>query len=134
MGYRESGAFALHAFTLMPDHFHLLLTPAEDKTVERVMQYVKGGSAHAIGEKLKISFPIWQRGFSDHRIRDLADFAGHVQYIENNSVERKLSVIPQDYPWGSACGRYRLDRPPRRLKPPEIMRGSARSGTAEAVP
>lgn len=132
--YREDGAFALHAFTLMPDHFHLLLTPMEDKTIERVMQYVKGGSAHAIREKLNISFPIWQRGFSDHRIRSLGDFEGHVQYIERNPVERRLSATPQDYPWSSASGRYRLDRLPQRLKPRDVIKGDAPSGTAQAVP
>ncbi|MGO9088987.1 MAG: transposase [Candidatus Sulfotelmatobacter sp.] len=42
-GYRRLGKFELHAFVLMPDHVHLLLTPAADVTLERVMQLVKGG-------------------------------------------------------------------------------------------
>lgn len=41
--YRDAGAYALHDFVLMPDHFHILLTPARDKTLERVVQYIKGG-------------------------------------------------------------------------------------------
>ena len=28
--YREDGAYTLHEFVLMPDHFHLLLTPGGD--------------------------------------------------------------------------------------------------------
>ena len=31
--YRRQGKFLLHEFVLMPDHFHVLLTPAE--TLER---------------------------------------------------------------------------------------------------
>jgi putative transposase len=112
MRYRDDDAHALHAFVLMPDHFHLLLTPAVDKTVERVMQYVKGGSAHAIRQRLSFSFPVWQRGFSDHRIRDEADFEGHVGYIQRNPLRRRLAAAPEAYPWSSASGRYLLDAPP----------------------
>jgi putative transposase len=28
IGYRDEGVYALHAFVLMPEHFHILLTPA----------------------------------------------------------------------------------------------------------
>lgn len=132
--YRDDAAYALHSFVLMPDHFHALLTPAGDKTIERAMQYIKDGSAHAIREGLNFRFPVWQRGFSDHRIRDDADFEGHVRYIHMNPVEGKLSAAPHDYPWSSASGRYRLDDLPQRLKPREIIKGGARDGTAEAVP
>lgn len=132
--YRDRGAYAIHAFVLMPDHFHLLLTPAEDKTLERVMQYVKGGSAHAIRQQLNFSFPVWQRGFSDHRVRSCEDFLGHLRYIASNPVQRRLCAAPQDYAWSSASGRYRLDDMPQRLKPRGIIEGIESDGTAEAVP
>jgi putative transposase len=110
--YRDAGAYALHEFVLMPDHFHALLTPAEDVPVERAMQYVKGGSAHEIRKNLNFLLPVWQRGFSDHRVRDLADFETHVRYIHMNPVKRNLSATAEEYPWGSALGRYRLDERP----------------------
>jgi putative transposase len=132
--YRDGGAYTLHAFVLMPDHFHLLLTPASHKTVERVMQYVKGGSAHEIGKRLNYSFPVWQRGFSDHRVRDQGDFEGHVQYIHMNPVRRRLVAIPEEYLWSSASRRYRLDPPPQRLKPLGDNAAGTLIGTAKAVP
>lgn len=46
-GYRRQGKFLLHAFVLMPEHVHLLLTPSE--TLERSVQLVKGGYSHAFG-------------------------------------------------------------------------------------
>ena len=88
--YRKENAFALHAFVLMPDHFHVVLTPAWHVTLERAVQYIKGGSAHRIGKELKSRFPVWQRGFSDHRIRDANDYAIHLRYVEENAVKRKL--------------------------------------------
>ena len=33
--YRREGRFLLHEFVLMPDHFHLLLTPAHDVSLEK---------------------------------------------------------------------------------------------------
>ena len=51
-GYRRQGKFELHAFVLMPDHVHLLLTPGANVTLERVMQLVKGGYSHAVGTEI----------------------------------------------------------------------------------
>ena len=34
---------ALHAFVLMPDHIHLLLTPAPEVSLEKAIQFIKGG-------------------------------------------------------------------------------------------
>jgi putative transposase len=42
-GYRIQHRFELHAFVIMPDHVHLLLTPAPDVSLEKALQYVKGG-------------------------------------------------------------------------------------------
>lgn len=42
LGYREQKKYFLHEFVVMPDHFHLILTPT-GITLERSMQLVKGG-------------------------------------------------------------------------------------------
>jgi|HubBroStandDraft_4_1064222.scaffolds.fasta_scaffold578459_2 putative transposase len=115
--YRQEGAYALHAFVLMPDHFHILLTPAVDKSLERVVQFIKGGSARKLTLERNMRFPVWQRGFSDHRIRNAADFAAHVGYIWQNPVRKKLAPEPQEFRWSSASGAFALDQPPQGLKP-----------------
>src|SRR5690242_11867097 len=79
-GYRRQGRLDLHAFVVMPDHVHLLLTPVKDVTLERAVQLIKGGYSHAFGIEIGHK-EIWQRGFTDHRIRDAQDFAGHRLYI-----------------------------------------------------
>jgi putative transposase len=38
---RKLGRFQLHEFVVMPEHFHLILTPAPDKSLERALQYIK---------------------------------------------------------------------------------------------
>jgi putative transposase len=41
LSYREQHKYLLHEFVLMPDHFHLLITPT--LTLERALQLIKGG-------------------------------------------------------------------------------------------
>lgn len=106
--YRRQGRFKLHAFVVMPDHVHLLITPAADITLERAMQFIKGGYSHAVSQEISRR-EIWQKGFADHRIRDTDDFAGHRLYIHQNPVMAKLVENPAEYRYGSAFPGFRLD-------------------------
>ncbi len=81
----------------MPDHIHLLLTP-QAITLERTMQLIKGGFSH----RLASSLPVWQRGFTDHRIRDRADFELRRTYIHQNPVRAHLSDTANAYLYCSA--------------------------------
>jgi REP-associated tyrosine transposase len=108
-GYKKQGRFQLHEFVVMPEHVHLILTPATDITLERAMQFIKGGYSHAVGVEFKRKGDVWQRGFTDHRIRDPEDFEGRRNYIHQNPVERKLIEIAADYHDCSAFPGFRLD-------------------------
>jgi putative transposase len=101
--YHREGHYKLHAFVVMPDHIHLLLTPI-DITLERTIQLIKGGFSHRLASKL----PVWQRGFTDHRIRDRDDFLTHRDYIHHNPIRAHLCQQPEDYPYSSA---YRTPTP-----------------------
>jgi putative transposase len=113
----------------MPDHFHVLITPQE--SLERAVQFVKGGFSFRAKKELGSSMEIWQRGFSDHRIRDYEDLQIHVGYILRNPVVRKLVERAREYPYCSAYPGSLKDESPQWLKPAgeEIL-----VGTAEAVP
>jgi putative transposase len=106
--YRRQGRFQLHAFVVMPDHVHLLITPATDVTLERAMQLIKGGYSHAVGKAISRR-EIWQKGFTDHRIRDAEDFAGHRVYIHQNPVMARLAATPAEYRYSSAFPGFKLD-------------------------
>jgi putative transposase len=95
--YRREGHYKLYAFVLMPDHIHLLITP-QGITLERAVQLIKGGFSHRLGSK----FPVWQRGFTDRRMRDREDFLTHRTYIHDNPVRARLCQRPEDYPYSSA--------------------------------
>jgi putative transposase len=106
---RDRGFYKLHAFVLMPNHLHVLLTPGEITTVEKAMQMIKGGSAHRIGIEKPQKFPIWHSGFHDRWMRDADEYRGSKRYIEQNPVEAKLVERPEDFVLSSASGRYGLD-------------------------
>lgn len=95
--YRREGLYKLHAFVLMPDHIHLLLTP-QGITLERALQHIKGGFSRRLASKM----PVWQRGFTDRRMRDRADFLTHRDYIHHNPVRARLCQTPEDFRWSSA--------------------------------
>jgi putative transposase len=60
---------------------------------------------------------IWQKGFTDHRIRDNQDYRLHRIYVHMNPVKAGLCKRPEDYPYSSARGEFELDELPQRLKP-----------------
>ena len=111
--YREEQRFLLHEFVIMPDHLHALLTPSAEISLERVMQFIKGGFSY----RLKSRQPVWQASFTNHRVRDLEDYEHHREYIRMNPVRAKLSATPQAYPYSSAAGVMPMDPAPQGLKP-----------------
>jgi putative transposase len=115
-GYRRAGRFQLHAFVLMPEHVDLLLTPADDVTLERAIQLVKGGYSHAFGKEFGKRSEVWQRGFTDHRIRDDTDFEIHREYIHQNPVKRRLAGRAEEYRYCSAYPGFKLDVMPSAAK------------------
>ena len=54
---RAKARYQLHAFVLMPDHLHLLLTPAPDVSIEKALQFIKGGFSF----RMKSRMPVGRR-------------------------------------------------------------------------
>lgn len=111
--YRSQGKYLLHDFVIMPDHVHALITPAPDVSLERAVQFVKGGFSF----RLKSHGRVWQPGFTNHRIQDSEDFERHREYIRMNPVRAGLAGRAEDYPYSSASGKFVLDPIPLELKP-----------------
>lgn len=111
--YRDQRKFLLHEFVIMPDHVHALLTPAPEVSLERAVQFIKGGFSY----RLKSRPPVWQASFTNHRVRDFEDYEHHREYIRMNPVRARLAERPEQYPYSSAAGVMRLDAVPQGLKP-----------------
>jgi len=90
--YRDQGKFQLHGFAVMPDHVHVLITPAIDQSTSRCIQLIKGGYSFAVREQSPGE--IWHSGYHEHRIRDGEDFKAQKQYIANNPERKHLADYP----------------------------------------
>ena len=108
--YRDQGRYLLHGFVVMPEHLHVLLTPAEGQTVERSAQCIKGGFSHEV--RKQFGGEIWQTGFHEHRIRDREDFRSQLGYIAANPGKRGLV----DYPFVHTRYLDRIDAIPARFE------------------
>jgi putative transposase len=69
----------LHEFVVMPDHFHLLITPIE--TLERALQLIKSGISFRAKKELGFVGEVWQKSFYDRRVRDVAEYRAFLDYI-----------------------------------------------------
>jgi len=112
--YRGS-AYLLHQFVIMHDHFHILLTPKA--SLEKAVQFIKGGFSYRAKKELGSNMEVWQKGFSDHRIRDAGDYLRHVDYIRQNPLRKNLCQRAEEYPYSSAAAGVELDPVPQGLKP-----------------
>jgi putative transposase len=88
INHYDGTGYNLHAYVVMPDHLHLLITPFE--SVEKSVQMIKGGFSFRAKRELEWNGEIWQPGFTDHRIRDEEDWLRHLEYIRTNPIEARL--------------------------------------------
>src|SRR3989441_11588457 len=97
--YAEQGKFVLHEFVIMPDHLHLLLTPAKDISLERALQVIKGGFSYRLGKK---HGPVWQESFTNHHVRDEGDYLRHAGYIPLKPPRGQIVGKVELYPYSSS--------------------------------
>jgi putative transposase len=122
--YRRQGKYLLHEFVLMPDHFHLLLTPT--LTLERALQLIKGGFSFRAKKELGFGGEIWQKSFYDRRVRDVEEYRAYCEYIHLNPVKRGLATDGSEYAYSSARPGIELDSLPQRLQPVVLLPESQR--------
>ena len=89
--YRDAHKLQVHAFVVMPNHFHLILTVLEGSTLERAMQLIKGGFSYQAGKLLGVHAAIWQKSFVDRRVRDGVELERYTAYIHQNPVKAELA-------------------------------------------
>ncbi len=113
--YQNQEKYRLHEFVVMPDHFHALLTPVPHVTLEKSVQFIKGGFSFRARKELGLIGEIWQTSFYDHRVRDGDEYFRFRHYIHMNPVRRGLVSSPEEFPYSSA--NLKLDEVPQWLKP-----------------
>ena len=100
-GEQQMSKYHLHAYVVMPNHVHMLITPFD--ALERITHSLKRFTARKANELLGLTGrPFWQEESYDRLVRDTDGFERVVHYIENNPVRAGLVREPQEFLWSSA--------------------------------
>jgi REP element-mobilizing transposase RayT len=100
-GERRFQRYALHAYSVMANHVHLLVTPRVEAT--KWLGPLKGYTAHEANRMLtRRGKAFWQDESYDHVVRSADEFQRIRAYIENNPVSAGLVLNPEEYRWSSA--------------------------------
>ena len=97
--YVAARKFQVHDFVVMPDHVHLLLSLGQDMSIEKAMQFIKGGFSYRLKKEFGYAGEVRQRGFSEVRVGDHESFLRCREYIAENPVKAGLVDSPEKYPY-----------------------------------
>jgi len=108
--------YVLHAFVVMPNHVHLLATPA--LALPKLTKSLKGITSKRANTILAMTGSrFWQEESYDHLVRNEREFEKIRSYIEENPVRAGLVRAAKEYRWSSAGWVTRGSAPPPARRP-----------------
>lgn len=103
--YFDGTKYTSHAFCIMPNHFHWLLTPIVadisnrlDSALISIMHSIKSFTAQA-NKILNRKGPFWSREYYDHLVRSSEQFGRILVYISENPIKAGLCKNWRERPW-----------------------------------
>lgn len=106
----EKYGCAIHAYVLMTNHVHLLMTPESREGISRVIQHVGRNYVTYINHSYGRSGTLWEGRHKGCIIDSESYLLACMRYIELNPVRAGMVSKPIDYCWSSyaanATGSY----------------------------
>jgi len=99
--YGERRGCVIHAYALMTNHVHLLITPSTPGGVSRMLQDVGRQYVRAINNARSRTGTLWEGRFKSNLIDSETYLLACHRYIELNPVRAGLATAPLDYRWTS---------------------------------
>lgn len=94
----------IHAYVLMTNHVHLLVSPQSRESISRVIQYVGRNYVSYINRCYHKSGTLWEGRHKGCLVADDDYFLTCMRYIELNPVRAGMVKHPGDYRWSSYRG------------------------------
>lgn len=91
----------IHAYVLMTNHTHLLVTPGGERAIPLVMQAMGRGYVQMLNKKYDRTGTLWQGRYKASLVQDDNYLLACHKYIELNPVRAGLVPTPGDYPYSS---------------------------------
>ena len=107
---------SIHAYVLMGNHFHLLVTPLEGDALPRMMQAVGRRYVRYFNDSQGRSGTLWEGRYKSTLIQTERYLLACMAYIDLNPVRAGLVAHARDYPW-SSHGHYIGQRQDRLISP-----------------
>jgi putative transposase len=92
---------AIHAYVLLPDHLHLLLSPSDQTGLARMMQWVGRQYVPYFNRKYEREGTLWKGRYKATIMDPERYFMTCCRYIELNPVRYGVAANPSDYQWSS---------------------------------
>lgn len=108
----------VHAYVLMTNHVHLLMTPYEENSLGRVMQSLGRRYVQYFNYRYRRTGTLWEGRYRATLIDAESYLLTCYRYIELNPVRAGMVSHPGDYPWSS----YRSNALGQRFFLPDIGR------------
>jgi putative transposase len=86
----DESRYHLHAWVIMPNHVHLLLSLGESESLASIVASWKRFSGLKIRQQMCSHGPLWQKDYFDRIIRDWDHFVNVARYIRRNPTKSKL--------------------------------------------
>jgi putative transposase len=87
--FHDGNKFSLVAFSIMPNHVHLLVMNVR-QNLSFILKSIKGFSAYEINKLDAVHGPFWQDENYDHMIQSRNEMAETIKYFLNNPVKSGL--------------------------------------------
>lgn len=91
----------IHAYVLMPNHFHLILTPWQDDGIGKLMQYTGRYYVQHVNARYERTGTLWEGRYRATLFDPDAYLLCLSRYVESNAVRAALVKTPADYDWSS---------------------------------
>lgn len=98
---------AIHAYALMTNHVHLLVTPETATSLPRAMQSLGRRYVRYVNAAYRRTGTLWEGRYRAAPIDSEAYFLACCRYIELNPVRARMVAHPRDYPWSSYAAHAR---------------------------
>jgi len=92
---------AVHAYVLMTNHVHLLVTPKKKDSLPRLMQSLGRRYVRYVNGEYGRTGTLWEGRYRAAPIDSDEYFLACCRYIELNPVRARMVARPRDYPWSS---------------------------------
>jgi len=96
----DAQRYRLHAWVIMPNHVHVLVTPLGE-TLSDIVQAWKSFSARRVNAVLDRRGVFWAPEYFDRAVRDGEHYASVVEYIAMNPVKARLCALAEDWRFSS---------------------------------